>query len=68
MAAAKIPRRRLFRIYEAGLLEALKHKTTVQKNTNVLQHLMGYFKKQLSSDEKQEMLDIIDQYRAGIFP
>lgn len=58
----------LFRIYEATLLEALKHKTTIQKNTNVLQHLMGYFKKQLSADEKQEMLQIIDQYRAGHIP
>jgi uncharacterized protein YbgA (DUF1722 family) len=35
-------------------MEALKLKTTIRKNTIVLQHLMGYFKKQLSADEKQE--------------
>jgi len=58
----------LFLIYEATLLEALKHKTTIKKHTNVLQHLMGYFKKQISTDEKQEMLQIIDQYRAGYVP
>ena len=66
--AKEYPIGELFRIYEATLLEALKHKTTIKKNTNVLQHLMGYFKKQLSTDEKQEMLQIIDQYRAGYVP
>jgi len=34
-------------------MEALKLKTTIRKNTNVFEHLMGYFKKQLSPDEKQ---------------
>ncbi|MEW6672983.1 MAG: DUF523 and DUF1722 domain-containing protein [Thermodesulfobacteriota bacterium] len=67
-AARDYPPGELFRLYEAALLEALKHKTTIQKNTNVLQHLMGYFKKQLSADEKQELLQIIDQYRAGHVP
>jgi len=67
-AAKKYPPAELFRLYEATLLEALKHKTTVKKNANVLQHLMGYFKKQISADEKQEMLEIIDQYRAGHVP
>ena len=30
--------------------------------------MMGYFKKQLSSDEKQEILEIIQQYREGYIP
>ena len=29
---------------------------------------MGYFKKQLSSDEKQEILEIFDRYRNGYIP
>jgi uncharacterized protein YbgA (DUF1722 family) len=29
---------------------------------------MGYFKKQLSMDEKQELLEIIQQYRSGFIP
>lgn len=33
---------------------------TVKKHVNVLLHIMGYFKKQLSADEKQELLGIID--------
>ena len=49
-------------------MEALKLKTTVKKNVNVLQHMMGYFKKQLSADEKQELLEVFDEYREGNIP
>jgi len=49
-------------------METLKLKTTVKKNSNVLYHLMGYFKEELSADEKQELLEILDQYRAGYIP
>ncbi len=38
----------LKRQYQALLLESLELKTTPKKNTNVLQHMMGYFKEQLS--------------------
>ena len=49
-------------------MEALKYKTTPSKNTNVLQHAMGYFKKVLSPDEKQELLEVIESYRLGYVP
>jgi uncharacterized protein YbgA (DUF1722 family) len=29
---------------------------------------MGYFKKQLTRDEKQELLDVFDQYRRELAP
>jgi uncharacterized protein YbgA (DUF1722 family)/uncharacterized protein YbbK (DUF523 family) len=54
--------------YQELLLQALRLKTTAKKNTNVLQHLLGYFKKDLSADEKQELLDLIDHYRRGDLP
>jgi len=47
---------------------ALRLRTTVKKNVNVLQHMMGYLKKELSSDEKQELLEIIDEYHQGYVP
>ncbi len=56
------------REYEAQLVAALRLKPTVKKHVNVLQHLMGYFKKQLSADEKQELLEILNQFRAGNLP
>ena len=58
----------LFDQYENMLLEALKLKTTVKKNLNVLAHIMGYFKKLLSNDEKQEILEIFERYRNGYIP
>ena len=64
----KVPAAALFDRYEALLMEALSLKATVRKNANVLQHMMGYFKKQLSPDEKQELLEIIGHYQAGNVP
>lgn len=49
-------------------MEALRLKTTPKKNTNVLMHILGYFKKDLSGDEKQEMLEVIDLYHQGHVP
>jgi uncharacterized protein YbgA (DUF1722 family)/uncharacterized protein YbbK (DUF523 family) len=58
----------LYQTYQRLLLEALRLKTTIKKNANVLQHMMGYFKKELSSDEKQELLKIIGLYREVYVP
>lgn len=63
-----IPAKDPYSEYETLLMEALKLKTTVRKNSNVLHHMMGYFKKQLSPDEKRELLEIIEQYRSGHVP
>jgi uncharacterized protein YbbK (DUF523 family) len=38
------------------------------KNLNVIEHILGYFKKQLDPDEKQEMLEIFDRYRNAFVP
>lgn len=54
--------------YQNLLLEALKIKATPAKQVNVLQHMMGYFKEQLSGDEKEELLDLIHAYRNGHIP
>jgi uncharacterized protein YbgA (DUF1722 family)/uncharacterized protein YbbK (DUF523 family) len=54
--------------YEAELLEALKCKATPSRHANVLQHMMGFFKDMLPSNEKQEMLELIDEYRGGMLP
>jgi uncharacterized protein YbgA (DUF1722 family) len=58
----------LYERYQVLLMEALRLKTTTKKNVNVLQHLLGYFKKQLSSDEKQELLELINHYHQHHVP
>lgn len=66
--AKEIPIKELYSQYQTLLMEALHLKTTPKKNTNVLYHLMGFFKKDLSADEKQELLEIIDSYAQGLLP
>ena len=66
--AKKFPPDKLYSEYQTLFMESLKLKTTVKKNVNVLQHMMGYFKKQLSAGEKRELLEVIDEYRQGFVP
>jgi uncharacterized protein YbgA (DUF1722 family)/uncharacterized protein YbbK (DUF523 family) len=60
--------RDLYREYEGHLLEALRLKTTTRKNVNVLQHILGYFKTDLTPDEKQELLEVIGHYHRQLIP
>ncbi|MEJ2109777.1 MAG: DUF523 and DUF1722 domain-containing protein, partial [Acidobacteriota bacterium] len=66
--AKEMPLKKLLTEYRTQLLEILKYKTTPKKNANVLMHIMGYFKRQLSSEEKQELLEVINLYRNGVVP
>lgn len=66
--AKEKPNGALYEEYEKLLVAALRLKTTVKKNINVLLHMLGYFKKQLNRDEKQEMLEVVEQYRNGYIP
>lgn len=67
-AGKNIPLSQLYSEYEYLLVSALNLRSTPAKNVNVLQHIMGYFKKQLSPDEKRELLEIIQNYRQGAVP
>ena len=58
----------LIQEYQELLMKAMRLKPTLKKHVNVLMHMMGYFKKQLTSDEKQELLTILDHYRKGLVP
>ncbi|MBN1674361.1 MAG: DUF1722 domain-containing protein [Kiritimatiellae bacterium] len=64
--AADVPRVKA--AYEAALLAALKRMATPAKHANVLQHMLGHFKDALSRDEKQELLDLIAEFKKGDLP
>jgi len=66
--AKQFPPKELIMHYEKLLMEAMALKPSTAKHTNVLHHIMGYFKKDLSADEKQEILAIVDEYRQGLIP
>jgi len=54
--------------YLATLMGGLKLLSTAKKNTNVLMHMLGYFRKKLSADEKQELREGIEDYHKGLVP
>ncbi|MCP2500828.1 MAG: DUF523 and DUF1722 domain-containing protein [Deltaproteobacteria bacterium] len=69
VAAAKtLPIGTLHAKYEEIFMAALSHKATPKKCADVLSHMMGYFRKMLSSTEKQEMIEVITQYRLRLVP
>jgi uncharacterized protein YbgA (DUF1722 family)/uncharacterized protein YbbK (DUF523 family) len=66
--AKKYQRESLQDDYLKILMDGLKLLATVKKNTNVLSHMMGYFKKQLQPDEKKEMGEVLEEYHRGLVP
>ena len=66
--AKTYPKESLQSDYLKILMDGLKLLATIKKNTNVLQHMMGYFKEQLQPDEKKEMLEVIEEYHRGLVP
>lgn len=66
--AKRIKRDTLFSAYIQGFMEGMNLLATPKKNTNVLMHISGYFKKLISSDEKQELLEVIENYRRCLIP
>ena len=69
VAGAKaLPIGTLYRNYGEIFMASLAHKATPKKCADVLIHMIGHFKNMFSSDEKQELLYIIDQYRRRLVP
>jgi uncharacterized protein YbgA (DUF1722 family) len=64
----EMPLQEVYERYQSMLMEALRLKTTIKKNANVLLHVMGYFKRNLSQAEKEELLEIVNNYRQGYIP
>lgn len=66
--AKKYKQDELYLEYIHLLMEGLGFIATVKKNTNVLMHIAGYFKKQITTGEKEELLELIEQYHGGYIP
>jgi uncharacterized protein YbgA (DUF1722 family) len=66
--AKNLPLKEPYQQYQTLLMQSLQLKTTPKKNANVLRHAMGYFKGQLTSDEKKELLEIMDCYQKESIP
>jgi len=66
--AKELPLEELYRRYLQLLMEALRLRTTPAKCADVLLHMMGHFRQFLTSDEKQELLEVIGRYRNRLIP
>ncbi|QXE89016.1 YbgA family protein [Geomonas subterranea] len=64
----ELPFPQLLERYQELYMKALELHATVKKQTNVLMHIMGYFKKNLCTEEKQELSQLIAQYHDGVVP
>lgn len=62
------PRKQLAEEYGRVYMNSLRKIATTKKQVNVLQHLLGYFKKLLSPEERQELVELIEDYRQGLVP
>lgn len=54
--------------YFQQLMACLKVVATRGNHVNVLQHIQGYLKRTLDSDDKQELVETIESYRQGLVP
>lgn len=50
------------------LMNALSQRATRRSHSNVLFHLSGYLKRDVSSEERQRLKALIEQYRCGHIP
>lgn len=66
--AKKVPPASLRESYSRLFMEGLAVHSTPKKNTNVLQHILGFLKDKLTSEEKQDIMDAIEDFRKEITP
>jgi uncharacterized protein YbgA (DUF1722 family)/uncharacterized protein YbbK (DUF523 family) len=54
--------------YLHGFTEVMRRTPTRRGHTNVLQHLAGYVSDHLDRDDREELTEMIEQYRRGFLP
>lgn len=66
--AKQAPIANAYEIYGRIFMEALAVHATVNKHCNVLEHMVGYFSKQLSAGERKELVELIADFRRRLVP
>jgi len=54
--------------YGTRFMQALAVRATRARHVNVLQHLAGFLKRELSDDERAELVEVIAEYRRELVP
>jgi len=63
-----LPRAELRAQYESGFMQGLREIATPRRQTNVLQHIVGYFRPHLDGPSRRELLGLIEDYHRGLIP
>ena len=66
--ARAVPRSTLSARYAAEFMSALRVIATPKRHASVLQHMAGYFRRQLDDGSRRELLSLIEDYRQGLVP
>jgi uncharacterized protein YbgA (DUF1722 family) len=54
--------------YFERVMQVLKAQASRKRHVNVLQHLLGYLRKQVDAVNRADLVDVIDAYRRGLIP
>lgn len=54
--------------YADKFMEALRHRATVRRHVNVLQHIIGYFREHMDAVSRDELHRLVEDYRNGLIP
>jgi uncharacterized protein YbgA (DUF1722 family)/uncharacterized protein YbbK (DUF523 family) len=66
--AGAVPRAQLKQLYSAEFMRTMAVMATRRRHTSVLQHMAGYFKRQLDRASRVELQNTIEDYRLGLTP
>ena len=66
--ARQIPRAELCRRYEDEFMSAMRLRATRARHTNALMHALGHLKRRLDQPSRNDMLAVLEDYRAGLVP
>lgn len=66
--AAGLPRAEVKAQYEEGFMRGLATLATPRKHVNVLQHMLGYFRKVLDDESRAELAGAVADYQQGLVP
>jgi uncharacterized protein YbgA (DUF1722 family)/uncharacterized protein YbbK (DUF523 family) len=64
----KKPIEEVLKIYQEAFLQAIAQKGSIAKTYNVLLHIYGYFKNHLNKEQKQYVLDSLEEFKNKIIP
>jgi len=67
-SARRSDRSKLRERYQRAFMQGLAVPATTRRHTNVLQHMLGYFRDRLGPAPRRELAECIDDYKRGLVP